>query len=236
MRRFGGAVIHMQQNLVSTEETVVLQNITYLVGNIEILKNIVSVPVRVPFDDIIIDFLDAVSKELMNQKRARMYPDVVTFAFWIRKASVLKLKERFDKQDNNLRLGRGTTFHVAPSNVPVNYAYSLVTGLLMGNANIVRVPSKDFTQVDMINRAFCTVLSGWESIKPYICLVRYERNQKINDLLSSFADVRIIWGGDATIAELRKSPLKPRANEITFADRYSFAICISALKRKLYPW
>jgi hypothetical protein len=37
-------------------------------------------------------------------------------------------------------------------------------------------------------------------------------------------DVRLIWGGDATIAELRKSPLPPRATEITFADRYSLAV------------
>ncbi|MBQ7463262.1 MAG: hypothetical protein IJS86_00205, partial [Lachnospiraceae bacterium] len=37
-------------------------------------------------------------------------------------------------------------------------------------------------------------------------------------------DVRIIWGGDATIEEIRRSPLKPRAKEITFADRYSLAV------------
>jgi hypothetical protein len=37
-------------------------------------------------------------------------------------------------------------------------------------------------------------------------------------------DVRLVWGGDATIAELRKSALRPRATEITFADRYSLAV------------
>jgi hypothetical protein len=36
--------------------------------------------------------------------------------------------------------------------------------------------------------------------------------------------VRVIWGGDATISELRQSPLKPRATELTFADRYSIAV------------
>ena len=34
----------------------------------------------------------------------------------------------------------------------------------------------------------------------------------------------VIWGGDQTIAELRKSELPPRTGEITFADRYSLAV------------
>lgn len=36
--------------------------------------------------------------------------------------------------------------------------------------------------------------------------------------------MRVIWGGDATIAEIRKSSLPPRATEITFADRFSLAV------------
>ena len=61
-------------------------------------------------------------------------------------------------------------------------------------------------------------------MRDYICLVRYDRSREVNDLLSAMADTRIIWGGDATIAELRKSPLRPRASEITFADRFSLAV------------
>ena len=37
-------------------------------------------------------------------------------------------------------------------------------------------------------------------------------------------DVRIIWGGDKTIEELRKSPIDARTTEILFADRYSLAV------------
>jgi hypothetical protein len=36
--------------------------------------------------------------------------------------------------------------------------------------------------------------------------------------------VRVIWGGDSTVSELRKSPISARATEITFADRYSLAV------------
>lgn len=42
--------------------------------------------------------------------------------------------------------------------------------------------------------------------------------------MSSLCDVRVIWGGDATIKEIRRAALLPRATEITFADRYSLAV------------
>lgn len=220
----GGVVTHMQQNSDNQEGRNILDSITYLVGNAEIIKDMVSVPAREPFDREIVEFLNEVSRILMGMGEAKAYPDVVTLGFWLRKSSVWNLKKRFEKQDGNLRLGRGIVFHIAPSNVPVNYAYSLAAGLLTGNANIVRVPSKDFPQVGMINSAVREALSKFSSIKKNICLVRYEKNKAINDVLSAMADVRVVWGGDRTIAELRESPLAPRAGEVTFADRYSFAV------------
>ncbi len=95
---------------------------------------------------------------------------------------------------------------------------------LTGNKNIVRVPSKEFEQVDIIADAIKSALEEHTSIRPFINLVRYDRDKDVNDLFSSIADMRVIWGGDATISELRKSPLPPRSGEITFADRYSIAV------------
>jgi hypothetical protein len=37
-------------------------------------------------------------------------------------------------------------------------------------------------------------------------------------------DIRIIWGGDVTINEIRKAPVKPWARELTFHDRRSIAV------------
>lgn len=199
-------------------------NITYLVGGQKIVRKFRDIPARMPFDETILDFLNDVSRKLMTDRRVREYSDVATFAFWIRRASVLKLKERFCGEDGNIHMGRGTVFHIAPSNVPVNYAYSLAAGLITGNANLVRVPSKDFPQMEIINSAINVVLEEYPQLKPYICLVRYGRSKEINDLFSGLADVRIIWGGDATIEEIRRSPLPPRSGEITFADRFSLAV------------
>lgn len=208
-------MIHMQTSL---------DKVTFLVGSAENILELKDVTAMEPFSDIMISFLNDVSRRLMNEKTVKLYPDVVTFAFWMRRSSINRLKEHFCKDDGMYRLGKGIAFHIAPSNVPVNFAYSLVSGLLTGNANIVRVPSKDFEQVSIIAEAFNEVLKDYADLEPYVTLVRYNRDKDVNDLFSSMADVRIIWGGDATIAELRKSSLPPRSGEITFADRYSLAV------------
>ena len=202
----------------------VLRKAIYLTGSVDLAARLPFISAKVPFNDMIVDFLNDVSKVLMGNRDAKTYSDVITFAFWIRKSSVLKLKERFEKKDEAFYLGKGIAFHIAPSNVPVNFAYSLVAGLLNGNANIVRVSSKDFAQVEIIVDAVNCVLEQHTEMKPYIILVRYERDKDINDLFSSIADIRVVWGGNNTIEELRKSPLPPRSVEITFSDRYSLAV------------
>lgn len=196
----------------------------YLLGNEEILETMSRTAGREPFSAEILEFCGTVSKELMRAPEGKNYPDIITLGFWLRKGSTEALRKRFFAEDGNIHVGRGVVFHVAPSNVPVNFAYSLFTGLLCGNANVVRVPSKDFPQVRIIVEAIKKSLQGNPDMASRICLVRYGHEQEINDRLSSLCDVRIIWGGDVTIAEIRKSPLRPRATEVTFADRFSLAV------------
>ena len=201
-----------------------LDNVKFLTGAAEIIDQMSTVSAKEPFSEDTIEFLNDVSRILMKDSRSKSFSDVITFGFWARKGSTLKLKERFLKKDNNIHLGRGVAFHIAPSNVPVNFAYSLAASLLTGNVTIVRVPSKEFEQVGIIVDAINKALEHKPEMKSYVSLVRYERNKEVNDFFSSIADTRIIWGGDATIEEIRKSPLPPRSTEITFADRYSLAV------------
>lgn len=191
-------------------------------GDEDTFERMQGLSVEEPFAPARMDFLNEVSRVLLSNREARQYSDIVTFAFWIRRANMEELKRRFSR-DGTIRLGRGVVFHITPSNVAVNYAYSLASSFVLGNANIVRLPSKEFPQVTIINQAIRTVM-GKRGFQDTLALVRYERNCDINDYFSSICDVRVVWGGDATIRELRKSPLPPRAGEITFADRYS--ICV----------
>lgn len=120
--------------------------------------------------------------------------------------------------------GRGVAFHIAPSNVAVNFAFSLAAGLLTGNANIVRLSSKPFPQTALICDALKGALAQVPSMAASLCLVQYPHDAALTDYFSALCDARLIWGGDRTISEVRRSPLRPRAVDIAFADRYSFAV------------
>lgn len=201
----------------------ILSRLKYEAGFAQTIEKMTGKGGKVPFSEELIQFLNAWSRLILKSPDSRNYPDVVTFAFWIRKANVIELRDRFMREEGCVR-GRGVAFHIAPSNVAVNYAYSLVTGLVTGNANIVRIPSKEFPQVTILNRTLQDALEEYPQWQDEICLVRYGHDQEINDVLSQIADTRIIWGGDVTIDEIRKSPLKARAFDICFADRYSLAV------------
>ena len=179
----------------------------------------------IPFSDRVVEYLNALSVSLVKDAESRMYPDVVTFAFFCRKANLLSLKKRYTSNDN-IRLGRGILFHIAPSNVAINFAYSLVVGLLSGNYNIVRVSTKEFPQVDLIVKHIQTLSEAdiYKEVSERIVLVRYERTSDVTDFFSSICNVRIIWGGDTTIAQIRKGSLPARSFDVTFADRYSIAV------------
>ena len=177
-----------------------------------------------PFSDEVILYLNELSSILLRMSEVRHYPDVVTFAFFCRKANLLHLQK--EHATNSLRLGRGLVFHIAPSNVPVNFAYSLICGLLAGNNNIVRLPGKQFRQVDLIVEALRTLSADerFDMVSRMVHLIKYDRGGIETTTYSALADVRVIWGGDETIRTIRQSPLPPRSYDIAFADRYS--VCV----------
>ena len=54
--------------------------------------------------------------------------------------------------------------------------------------------------------------------------MQYVPDDAITAWLSARCDTRVIWGGDATIRTIRAVPLPPTATELTFADKFSFAL------------
>lgn len=175
-----------------------------------------------PFSEDVLAYLNALSASLLRDPQSRQYPDVITFAFFCRRANLLRLKDEY--QSTKTRLGRGMAFHIAPSNVPINFAYSLVTGLLAGNYNVVRVSSKDFVQVDIVLRNIVSLQEDYPEISRRIFIVRYEHDSNANAIFSADCHVRVIWGGDRTIQQIRENALPARSFDICFADRYSFAM------------
>ena len=192
----------------------------YVIGNPETAEQMQNVRPLRPFDDDVIAFFNDLSAVLRTN---REYSDVATFGFWCRKAALLKEKGKYD--DNAERFGKGIVFHSTPSNVPVNFAFSFAAGLLAGNANIVRLPGKPFEQVTIISNAIKELLeTKHQNMAPYIVFVKFPPVKEITDTFSALCNVRVIWGGDMTVAELRQSKIPARTTEITFADRHSIAV------------
>lgn len=196
-------------------------DLEFIIGTEETIAKMQDIKPLKPFSEEAVEFLDALSKELM--KKSRGFPDVATFAFWCRKSALTQEKNKYD--DLAERLGRGIIFHSTPSNVAVNFAFSFAAGLLAGNANIVRLPGKDFEQVNLICAALTELLNNkFQHMAPYVCMIKYPPHKEISDALSALCNGRVVWGGDETIKRMRLSPLPPRAVEITFADRHSFLV------------
>ena len=196
------------------------KDLQYVVGTPETAERMKEARPLHPFDDRVVAFLNDLSSLL---RKNREYPDVATFGFWCRKAALLQEKAKYD--DAGERFGKGIVFHSTPSNVPVNFAFSFAAGLLAGNANIVRLPGKPFEQAEIICAAVRSLLEGaHREMAPYIVFVKFPPVKEIADAFSALCSVRVIWGGDRTVAELRQSPLPPRSQDITFADRHSIAV------------
>lgn len=179
------------------------------------------IPYR-PFSVESLLFLQEIGVRILRDKRARSYPDLIAFAFWSSRSNLNQIRNGLNV--DHFPIGRGVVFHVTPGNVPMNFAYSLATGLLTGNINIVKVSSRTFDQVDIFIEHLNLVLEdpSYSIWRRRIFLLRYGHIREINDVLSSMCDVRIIWGGDKSVNEIRKSPLKPKSYDLVFADRFSF--------------
>lgn len=195
-------------------------DLTFLVGNPELLGRMPETPVLPAFSERAVSFLSQLSRLLLRDKRSGV--DVKSYAYWIRRASLDAALREGDYQN---RLGRGIALHIAPSNVPVNFAVSMTSSLLAGNCTVVRVSSKPFPQVDLICETMNRLLDGvCSDMRPYVCVLRYEHSETVTQALSAMCDVRVIWGGDRTIETIRQAPLPPRAVELAFGDRYSVAV------------
>jgi len=210
----------------------VLSDIKYVVGSYEILSNISNAPVYNLFSDRILCFLNDLSNLLMNSSEAKKYPDVIAFAFWIRKASMEKEKLRF--QSKLQRIGRGVVFHIAPSNIPVQFAVSLVYALVSGNISIVKLSDKRFPQIDIICDGITSLFNGkYKDMESSILIIRYGHIDEITKILSAICDARLIWGGNVTVQAIHKIPVSPRCIDIGFADRYSISVIDSDSYLKL---
>lgn len=181
---------------------------------------------RAPFETKIVDFLDAVSEDIMKNPQSQEVPGLRAFGFWCRRRHLLQLKEKHPVSDE--RCGKGKIFHICASNIPGLFAWSMAIGLLMGNSNLVRI-SYEKENMDTA-MAFCAAFARVMEEKRYsdlserIAVVTYPKEDKERTIrYSEQFDIRMIWGGDAAIEAVVGLKCEPMPEDILFPDRTSAA-------------
>ena len=189
------------------------------------------------FNIKIINFFDELSQEIFKRKNLRKYADLASYGFFCRKSNLLNMKKKY-LVNTATRSGRGNSLHFTPTNVPLNFAYSLLFGLITGNNCLIRIGTKEFTEGNILLKIINKILNKtkFRKLKKRILIVNYIKDKKINDILSNICDIRLIWGSDTSIDEIRESKLKSHAYDIIFPDRISVCAINSSnyLKNKKY--
>ena len=188
-----------------------------------------------PFSLLILNFLNDLSVTLDNNFNNKNYPDLKALSFFCRKNNILSLKNKHHDKEST-RFGLGLLFHITPSNIPTNFAYSLIFGLITGNSNVVKVPLKRFKEIDIICKAFNKILQKrkFSKIKDMITILRYgSGNELLTKKYSLECDARLIWGGDQTISDIKRFNTKPKNIDVPFSDRYSISLINSEKLLKL---
>lgn len=195
----------------ATSEHALLERITQLSGRS-----------LLPFSDSAQEVLAHLSSRLLiNRDR----PQLVALGYWLRRASIMRLKEFFLSKipTNQVAVARGIAFHLPPANVDTIFVYSWALSLLAGNANIVRLPRQRSPHVEWLIRTIIEVLRDFrEDERNIFCT--YDTSSHVNREISSVSDLRVIWGGDAKVNQLSADRVKPGGLSIGFPDRKSFSM------------
>jgi hypothetical protein len=191
----------------------------------QIAEALRAAPSLEPFAPELLEFCHGVSRALFADPRAKRHGELVPLASFLRRASVGALAQEFAAQarEGVVQVPRGLAFHVPPSSVDTMFVYSLAVSLLVGNRNVVRLSQRRSETTEVLIDALNAVAAEHPAVAGSLAVVSYGHELEPSTLLSRAADVRIIWGGDATIETIRALPLAPHATELLFGDRFSFS-------------
>ncbi|NUT36365.1 MAG: gamma-glutamyl phosphate reductase [Hamadaea sp.] len=179
----------------------------------------------VPGDPRVIDFLTGLARRLLSPTVARRHPELGSLGFFLRKTEIVKTLEHLHGNAGDaLAFPRGLVFHVPPANVDTIFVYSWALSALAGNPNVIRISGRAAgaatTILELLN---ASLADAHPAIAQTQRMVTYGRQDEITAALSAGCDLRVIWGGDRSVREIRRHPLAPHARDVTFPDRTSYA-------------
>ncbi|MCN0178069.1 acyl-CoA reductase [Salinispora arenicola] len=178
-------------------------------------------------DPRMVDFLATVATRLLTPALARRHPELGSLGFFLRRRELLGAVERLHSTvgSDTLVFPRGRVFHVPPANVDTIFVYSWALSALAGNTNVVRVSPRSAAAAETVLEVLNASLAEADPVVARTQLmVTYGHDDAATACLSAASDLRVLWGGDRAVQNLRRHPLAPAARDLTFPDRSSFAI------------
>ena len=183
-------------------------------------------PVKPVFANDTIFFLGSLSSKIrLGIKEKKLATEFSYFSLWARERNLRQLAEPWKSSNTRRRVGRGLSFHIAPSNVPSNTLFSLAFGLLSGNSVALRIPSRVHSNHPFLLFILKEELTKHPEVNELVSLHAYSRtNYQITEYLSARSQSRVIWGGDDTVQQVRSFKTPPSALDLSFPDRTSIAV------------
>ena len=191
----------------------------------ELLAGLTAAPPGQPHAEDVLELCHQFSTRLMADPVARVHPELMTLGFFMRKAELARMRRELEAlaRPDVVQVPAGLVFHVPPGNVDTIFMYSWLLSVLAGNTNLVRLSSRASPVVDHLCALLDELLArpGLADARARVAMIQYGHDDAITAACSAQAAVRIIWGGDATVAAVRRAPLPPFGRALTFADRWS---------------
>jgi hypothetical protein len=151
---------------------------------------------------------------------------LITFGYFIRPSNIEGYLSGRQSSKNFIATGVGTAIHVAPSNIPINFAFSWLFGFIAGCKNLVRLPSSHSEQIKLFVEAFEKIssLPEFAEIRKTNYFFHSDRESKVLDTLVPLVEALLVWGGDSTVEYFRDLVRSPDIRQLFFPSRQSSLI------------
>jgi hypothetical protein len=150
--------------------------------------------------------------------------------FSLRDSVLQKIKSR----NNTDRYGVGLVVQYAPSITPVSSLQFALHAILHGNQIITKISERSVDFIDSLRQATIDDTFVRATLPEYCRFIIYDqRKVEITNLIQENCDLRVIWGSDKSIEEIRKTRLNAAGGDITFPDRTSILIVNADYVRSL---
>jgi Acyl-CoA reductase (LuxC) len=178
-----------------------------------------------PFSTDLVDLTARISAQILKNPITRAVPQYVALGYWMRAAGVKRLVDAAlaAVPEDEVVAPRGLALHLPPVNVDTIFVYSWTLSLLAGNSNVVRLPASVSRETEALLEIITDAL-GDASVGARQLFCTYPYGGDLEQRISRFFDLRIIWGGDAKVDAVSRIPIRPDGLSIGFPDRQSLAL------------